>query len=190
MTSSLHSAGISRRRFLKATLSAALVLSFPGIVRSRPVPADRERSLSFYNLHTGEHLKTTFWADGRYLPSGLSDIDFLMRDFRTGAVRGIDPRLLELLFIVRRHLESSEPIQLISGYRSPETNAMLRRRSRGVARHSLHIEGQAADIRIPGMRLDTLRNVALSLGGGGVGYYPHLDFVHVDTGRVRQWWGR
>lgn len=174
---------------MKAALCAATVLCVPGILRARPMP-DRERSLSFYNLHTGERLRTTFWADGAYLPSSLSDINMFMRDFRTGEIKGIDPRLLDLLYMARLRLETQEPFHLISSYRSPKTNAMLRERSHGVALHSLHMKGRAADIRIPGRTLQNLHRVALALKGGGVGYYPHLDFVHMDTGRVRWWNGR
>ncbi len=175
---------------MKTALASAAVLCFPKIVLSRPAPLDRERSLSFYNLHTGERLETVFWADGAYRSEALSEVDRFMRDFRTGEVRRIDPRLLDLLCLARIRLGTRHPIHLVSGYRSPETNAMLRRHSRGVARHSLHMEGKAADIRIPGVALDHLRRVALSLSSGGVGYYPHLDFVHMDTGRVRWWQGR
>ena len=178
---------LSRRQFMKAGLASAAVLCFPNIALSRPAPVDRERALSFYNLHTGERMETVFWSGGSYHPSALSEIDRFMRDFRTGEVRRIDPRLLDLLFLARIRLGSRQPIHLISGYRSPKTNAMLRRHSKGVARHSLHMEGKAADIRIPGVALEHLRRVALSLSAGGVGYYPHLDFVHMDTGRVR-WW--
>lgn len=165
-------------------------MCFPNIVLSRPVPADRERALAFYNLHTGERLKAVFWAGGTYVPAGLSAIDSFMRDFRTGEIKRIDPRLLDLLYRLTRHLETREQIHLISGYRSPETNAMLRKHSRGVALHSLHMEGQAADIRIPGRSLEHLRRAALALNGGGVGFYPRLDFVHMDTGRPRQWRGK
>lgn len=189
MSQGSFTGGMTRRQFLKTALAAGAILSFPGNALSRPAPPERERSLAFYNLHTGERVKSTYWADGRYLFPALQEISHFMRDFRTGEIKSIDPRLLDLLYQVGLHLDTREQIHLISGYRSPETNAMLRRHSRGVALHSLHLDGRAADIRIPGHSLETLRKVALFLKGGGVGYYPHLDFVHMDTGRIRQWWG-
>jgi len=126
----------TRRQFMKTALASAAVLCFPKIVLSRPAPLDRERSLSFYNLHTGERLETVFWADGAYRSEGLSEVDRFMRDFRTGEVRRIDPRLLDLLCLARIRLGTRHPIHLVSGYRSPETNAMLRRHSRGDRRRS------------------------------------------------------
>ena len=110
-----------------------------------------------------------------------------MRDFRTGAVCAIDPRLIDVLFVVREKAGSKTPYNLFSGYRSPETNKMLRNRTEGVARGSLHMQGQAADINIPSISLNKIENTALALKMGGVGYYPKSGFVHIDTGRVRKW---
>ncbi len=156
---------------------------------AKPTYHTSERSLSFYNLHTGESLKRAYWAEGKYIPESLSEINFLLRDFRNDEVKPIDPRLLDTLHLVSRRLHASSPIHIISGYRSPSTNAKLRARSSGVAQHSLHMEGMAADIRIPGRDLKHLFHVAKAMGGGGVGYYPKSDFVHVDVGRIRQWVG-
>ncbi len=147
----------------------------------------RERALSFYNLHTGESLKTVYWAGDGYVPSSLGEINYILRDFRANEVKPIEVRLLDLLFAMRTRLETRQPFHVISGYRSPLTNALLHSRNEGVAPHSLHIEGKAIDIRVPGRELPALRRVALDLRRGGVGYYPRSDFVHVDVGRVRFW---
>jgi uncharacterized protein YcbK (DUF882 family) len=146
-----------------------------------------ERKLSFHNLHTGENLATTYWADGRYIPSAAAEIDFILRDFRTGDVQSIDLRLLDLLHDLRRRMESDESFHVISGFRSPKTNNMLTRQSNGVAKKSLHMRGMAADVRLPGRSLADLQQAALSLELGGVGYYPKSNFIHVDVGRVRFW---
>jgi uncharacterized protein YcbK (DUF882 family) len=177
---------MNRRAFLRVGALALAGISLPtsAIAAMR---VRRERSLSFYNLHTGESLKTVYYADGRYLPEGLNAINYLMRDFRLNLVKPIDPRLLDLLHSLNFVMDTSAPFNLISGYRSPQTNAMLHAHSEGVAVHSLHIDGRAADIRVPGRSLGYLRRAAIALRGGGVGYYPASDFVHVDTGRVRYW---
>jgi uncharacterized protein YcbK (DUF882 family) len=167
---------------------AAVPMMVPGVAMAAlRLPGTKPRSLSFYNLHTGESLKRTYFEDGDYVPEALHEINYVLRDFRTGQVKTIDPRLLDLLVGIHRNLETSKPFDVISGYRSPATNAMLHARSEGVAVHSLHIQGKAIDIRVPGRALVALRRTAMSLRGGGVGYYPHSDFVHVDTGRVRYW---
>ncbi len=160
---------------------------------SRPAFADvagsveAERSLSFYNTHTAETLKTVYWAQGQYFPEALAEIDFILRDFRSGDVKPIAPRLLDLAHELRRTLNSSEPIQVISGYRSPATNAMLAAHGGGVASHSLHLLGEALDLRLPGRDLKEVHRAALALARGGVGYYPRSNFVHIDIGRVRRW---
>ena len=178
-----------RRRFLSigAGALACAAVARPALARSAALAP--ERSLAFYNLHTGESLKTVYWADGDYVSGSLSEINYLLRDFRNDEVKAIHPDLLDLLHAITDRLGTSKPIQLISGYRSPATNAMLHARSDGVAVHSLHMDGMASDIRIPGHDLRELHKVALSLRGGGVGYYPKSDFVHVDVGRVRRWNG-
>lgn len=145
------------------------------------------RSLSFYNLHTGERLNTVYYENGQYIPGALREVNYFFRDFRANEIKPIDPRLLDLLHVINQKLETAQPFNLISGYRSATTNAMLAARSEGVARHSMHIEGRAADINVPGRELSILQRVALTLQFGGVGYYPQSDFVHVDTGRVRHW---
>jgi uncharacterized protein YcbK (DUF882 family) len=182
---------LNRRSFLRLGALAGLTVS--QISRNAMASGSgalanvRERSLSFYNLHTAENLKTVYWADGDYLPESLAAINHHLRDYRTGEVREIDRRLLDILCELRMKLDTTSHLEVISGYRSAATNAMLHERSDGVAQHSLHVEGMAADIRIPQRSLSVLRKAAISMKAGGVGYYPASDFVHVDTGRVRTW---
>lgn len=180
----------SRRRFLAGagTLVAAAAISSRSVF-AQSTTIIPERTLSFYNLNTGESLKTVYWAEGKYIPESLSDINHLLRDFRNNEIKPIDLTLLNLLHAITLQLDTSKPVQLISGYRSPSTNALLRARSSGVARHSLHMDGMAADIRIPGHDLRDLHKFAVAMHGGGVGYYPQSDFVHVDVGPVRYWTG-
>jgi uncharacterized protein YcbK (DUF882 family) len=146
-----------------------------------------ERKLSLHNLHTGETIRTTFWADGVFQVDALRDIDFVLRDFRTGDVTEIDPQLLVLLHRITQTTGVDKPFDVISGYRSPKTNAALASNSSGVAKRSLHMQGMATDISLPGVKLAHLRDAAKSLKAGGVGYYPKSNFIHVDTGRVRFW---
>jgi uncharacterized protein YcbK (DUF882 family) len=146
-----------------------------------------ERSLDMYNSHTGESLHTVYWANGRYLPSSLRETNYLLRDHHNDEVTDIDPELLDLLYHISTVLEAYEPIQVMSAYRSPATNSMLRLLRRGVAEHSWHTYGKAVDIRLPGTSARVVRQVAVALGGGGVGYYPWSNYVHIDTGPVRYW---
>ena len=141
------------------------------------------------NLHTGETFNEVYYANGSYLPDALAEATRVMRDWRTGDEHFIDPTLFDALNAIRGRVESRSPFQIISGYRSPRTNAMLRGQSHDVAENSQHLLGKAIDIRVEGVDLRHLRNAALDLGAGGVGYYPRSNFVHVDTGRVRQWTG-
>lgn len=178
---------LSRRGFLKAG-AAVLAASLPGkALAGIPAASAPERKLGFYNTHTGEQLNAVYWADGVYQPDGLTEIYHLLRDYRSGDVSPIDTRLLDLLHTLSASLGMDKPFHVISGYRSPATNAMLAERSSGVAKHSLHMDGLAIDIRMPGRELADVRRAAIALGGGGVGYYPASDFVHVDVGRVRTW---
>lgn len=149
--------------------------------------ATEPRALALYHTHTGERLRVTYAANGSYLPEALEEIDHFLRDFRTGDVHRIDPRLLDILHELRRRAGERGTYEIISAYRSPQTNEMLRARSDGVATRSLHMEGRAMDVRLVGAPLDRLRDEALALEAGGVGYYPASEFIHVDTGRVRRW---
>lgn len=177
--------GLTRRRALQLGAVASLSLAVaPKAVFAREQTA---RVIAFHNLHTGENLDTTFWADGGYIPDALHEINWVLRDFRTGDVKPIDPALLDILHALQGKLDTPEPFQVISGYRSPATNAMLHERSNGVAARSFHLQGRAIDINVPSRALSQIRGAALSLQAGGVGYYPQSDFVHVDNGPVRHW---
>ena len=184
-----------RRSFLKTSVCSALAVPIlsklavaaPAAETSSALNALPERSLSFYNLHTSESLSTVYWQSGEYLASSLSEINRVLRDHRTGEEHEIDSKLLDLLCVLRLRLETTKPLQIISGYRSPATNAMLNAKSEGVATRSLHMDGQAIDIRVPGRDLSLVRKAALAMKSGGVGYYPTSNFVHVDVGRVRNW---
>tara|TARA_R110000787_G_scaffold134595_2_gene246979 strand:+ start:198 stop:779 length:582 start_codon:yes stop_codon:yes gene_type:complete len=176
-----------RRRILGlAAMAAASFAMAPAIAQVQP---RGERVLTFENLHTGEKLKTTYWANGTYIKDNLADINHILRDFRTNDVMPIDPKLLNLLYALKLKVNSNKPFGIISGYRSPATNTMLNANSSGVASRSLHLEGKAIDIRVPGQNLAGLHQAALALRGGGVGYYPGSGFIHMDTGRVRFWNG-
>lgn len=155
----------------------------------RAFAAAEARSVAFHNLHTDESLSATYWEAGRYVPDALAALNHLLRDHRSGEVHPIDPGLFDLVAALRGRLQSAAVVQVISGYRSPTTNAALHARSEGVASHSLHMEGRATDLRIAGVDLPRLRDAAWSLQGGGVGFYPQSQFVHVDVGRVRHWAG-
>jgi uncharacterized protein YcbK (DUF882 family) len=146
-----------------------------------------EKSISFYNVHTGESLDTVYWYKGKYLSGALGEINYILRDFRAEEIKSIDTGLLDLLCAIRMKLHPRDPFHIFSGYRSPTTNALLRRRRKGVSKNSLHIHGKAADIHLPKIRLSSLRRVAMSMRAGGVGYYPRNGFVHVDVGPVRYW---
>ncbi len=173
-----------------AAASAVPAFAMPALAapaKAAPTKTVARRSLSFVHLHTGERLNATYWADGRYDAAALSDINHVLRDWRTGEVGAIDPGLFDLLHDLRQRLGSDQPFSVICGYRCPKTNAMLASRSDGVARRSLHMDGKAIDIALPGRKLTQVREAALALARGGVGIYSRSGFVHVDTGRVRQW---
>ena len=179
----------ARRAFLRT--SGAAILTAAGFVPAlATAPAKlAARHLKFDNLHTGEKLALDYWAGGAYEPQALEAINHVLRDFRTGAVHAIDVKLLDLLHDLNARLETDAAFQVISGYRSPQTNGLLHERSSGVAAKSLHMQGMAIDIRVPGRALTALHDNALAMARGGVGFYPSSDFVHVDVGRVRKWSG-
>ena len=183
-----HERHITRRRVLQWGAVGLFSAAIPGRgfagVREFWSP---ERSLSFYNTHTEEELEAVYWSRGKYRKQALADIDHILRDHRTGDVRTIDTRLLDLAHDLGERLGNRGPFHIISGYRSAKTNALLRAHGNGVAGKSLHLQGKALDIRLPGTDLPVLRRAALDLKGGGVGYYPGPNFVHIDVGRVRYW---
>lgn len=179
---------IQRRTILKSgLLLAASSLSLPTLAKNSSI-ATGDCCLRFYNTHTGEKLTSTFWEQGEFIPDALGDINKVLRDHRTNKIADIDPELLLLLGQLNGKLGNSKELHIISGYRAPESNAFLRGHgSGGVAKRSLHMEGKAIDIRLPGTDLRNLQKAAMSLQGGGVGYYDSSQFVHMDTGRVRYW---
>jgi uncharacterized protein YcbK (DUF882 family) len=180
-------AACTRRAFLTAGVVALPGLA--GLPRRLAAGAAGARALRFTHLHTGERLEVTYFSAGDYVPDALAAINHVLRDFRTGGVHSIEPGLLDLVYRIQQSAGASGPIEVISGFRSPATNAMLRARSEGVAAGSLHMVGKAIDLRVTGVTLPRLRDAALALRGGGVGYYPGSRFLHVDTGRVRAWQG-
>lgn len=148
-----------------------------------------ERSLALHSLHTGESLETVYWRKVEYLQEGLAAIDFLLRDHRSGEQMPIDRRLFNLLSLLHHTFEGQQPFSIISGFSSSQSNAILRSKSNGVSQKSYHMRGMAIDLRLPGIALETLHQAALKLAAGGVGYYPKSDFIHLDTGPLRQWQG-
>lgn len=180
MISTPHRANARRRLFLQG-----LALTPFGLARIPAAHAAAGRALAFRHTHTGERLEIAYFAHGEYVPAALARIDWLLRDFRTGDARRMDTRLLDTLHALAP-LGGGE-FEIISGYRSPRTNARLRQASNGVAENSLHLSGRAIDARLAGLPTARLRDAALALGQGGVGFYPRSDFVHLDTGRVRHW---
>ena len=147
------------------------------------------RFAHIHNLHTGDSLRTVYFENGRYLPDAMSELMKALRDWRSGEEHLMDPRLFDVMHALRARLETNQPFQIISGYRSKSTNDAMHERSSGVAKNSQHTEGKASDIRLQGVSLLNIRKAALDLGAGGVGYYPISNFVHVDVGPVRQWMG-
>jgi uncharacterized protein YcbK (DUF882 family) len=180
-----HARG-GRRAFLGVTTLSLLAVAL-GPRRAAAAARDPRR-LRMLNAHTGERLDIAYFERGGHLPEALAELDRFLRDFRTGEVHPIDPGVLDLAWSLARAVDRPlGMIEIISGYRSPETNAILRARSGGVAVHSLHLEGRAIDLRMPGVATERLRDAALLLARGGVGFYAASDFLHVDTGRVRRW---
>lgn len=203
--------GVSRRGLLRVGLVAAAVgLVLPSAVSaansSTPLPSRKPvlsktagkgavnkaarantRALHLVNLHTGEELKATYFNGVGYDQTALQKINFMLRDHRNNAVTEIDTDLLDLLHALRGRLDTAEPFQVVSGYRSPQTNAMLVKQQRGVAKQSLHMSGKAIDIRLESRSINSIRDAAFALKKGGVGFYGRSNFVHVDVGPVRNW---
>ena len=182
--------GISRREVIKTGLwAAAGSVLLPSVANAAAVklPKNGSYDLRFTNVHTGESFSGTYRVGNKYLPDAFEEINYVLRDFRTDEVFPIDPRALDILYMVHRKTGKSGAMQVLSGYRSPKTNNMLRNASTGVARNSLHLSGQAIDFRMAGVSTRGLRDIANGIKAGGVGYYPRSDFVHIDTGRIRSW---
>lgn len=175
-----------RRGFLKLTAASLGALVVPPALAKTLIR--RERILTLYSPPTGELIRTTYWTptDG-YLPESIREISWALRDHYTDQVASYDPGLLDVMYFLQLSLDYQQPFHVICGYRSPGTNAMLRKKSKGVARNSYHMYGMAADIRMPGRNTWDLYRTALDLQAGGVGYYPRASFIHVDTGPLRSW---
>ncbi len=182
------STGFSRRGLL-GVFAATMVVAAPtytnafGLLKG----AGDIRRIRMYSGRTGESIDTIYWIEGDYIPEVLEEINYFMRDWRTGNRTRIDPRNIDIMAASHRLLDVSEPYMLLSGYRSAQTNAMLRSRSRGVARNSLHIKGQAADLRLKSRSVGQVAKAAASCNSGGVGKYSRSNFVHIDCGPVRLW---
>ena len=185
----LRQSGLNRRRFIKIGLLSAIAASLSPVkvVEAIAQSLPPTRRLSFFNTHTAEALEICYCRNGSYSTNALSKINHILRDHRTGNIRAIKPRLLDILHTLANRLDPPGPYHIISGYRSPATNAVLRKKTTGVARRSFHTLGMAIDIRIPGFRTKGLLAEALELKAGGVGYYPESDFIHLDCGPVRHW---
>jgi uncharacterized protein YcbK (DUF882 family) len=177
----------SRRHFLKlGAAAAACSIVLPGNALAASV-GNVARKLSFVHIHTNERLSAVYWQNGAYQPGAVRDINEVLRDWRTGEVKQMDVKLLDVLWELHQRLGSKQPFEVICGYRSPKTNATLAATSDGVAKKSLHMEGMAIDINLSDKKLKLVRETAIAMQRGGVGYYPKSGFVHVDTGRVRHW---
>jgi uncharacterized protein YcbK (DUF882 family) len=181
---------LTRRHFVTAAAAGVAALAASTLLPDlafavQGLPATR--SLAFRSLHTGEQVQATYLHDGRLQAEGVRVLNHVLRDWRSGEVWDMDPQLFDLLYTLRRRMDSSQPFELISGYRSPQTNAALASASSGVAKRSLHMQGKAADIRLPERDLSALHKAVLALKAGGVGLYSKSGFIHVDTGRVRRW---
>ena len=168
---------------------ALLVFLFGSRGLQNAVAEGDTRTITLHHIHTGEDITITYKRDGRYDDAAIKKLDWFLRDWRRGEATDMDPRLIDLVWEVQRETGSKEPVQVVCGYRSPSTNAMLRRRSEGVARYSQHILGRAMDFYVPGISLEQVREIGLRLARGGVGFYPESGspFVHMDVGGIRMW---
>ena len=182
--------GMTRRSVLGA-FAATAVAAAPtfanaaGFLRG----AGDIRSIKMYSGRTGERIDMIYWIEGNYIKDAVSELNYFMRDWRTDGVKSMDLRTVDIMAASHNLLDVSEPYMLLSGYRSPQTNAMLRSRSRGVAKNSLHMRGQAADLRLASRSVNQMARAAIACNGGGVGRYSGSNFVHMDCGQVRNWGG-
>jgi uncharacterized protein YcbK (DUF882 family) len=180
--------GLTRRGLLRAFAATAVVAAPTyanafGFLRG----AGDIRKISIYSSRSGETLESVYWIEGNYIPEAMAEINRIMRDWRTGAVSRIDARTIDIMAASHSLLDAKEPYMLLSGYRSPATNSMLRSRSGGVARNSLHMKGQAADLRLKSRSVAQMAKAAAACNAGGVGKYSRSNFVHMDCGPVRVW---
>lgn len=183
---------LTRRHFLR---NSCIIGAGAGIATAAPnafakAASSQERILSFVNIHTGEKIVSPFWEDGTYLQDAIAEISHVLRDHRTGEAMPIDKKLFDYLHKLQQLVGSTKRFEVISGYRSPKSNKLLRKAdSKGVAKKSFHMKGQAIDVRLPGTDLAKLQKAARQLQMGGVGYYPNSGFIHLDTGWARSWKG-
>ncbi len=179
----------TRRDVLKTAAGVALTgfLSCGLIKPVLAVPQSGAHRVYFRNNRTGESFNGVYRVGDKYLPEAFDQISHILRDTRNNETFPMDPRMIDIIYVMQRTLETDEPYQVLSGYRSPRTNAMLARVSYGVARHSLHMTGQAMDIRLDSRNPNAVRTAAVDLHAGGVGYYPNSGFVHIDSGNFRTW---
>jgi uncharacterized protein YcbK (DUF882 family) len=182
--------GLTRRGLLRA-FAATTVVAAPtyanafGFLRG----AGDIRKISIYSSRSGETLESVYWIEGNYIPEAMTEINRIMRDWRSGDIIRFDNRTIDIMAASHTLLDTNEPYMLLSGYRSPQTNAMLRSRSGGVARNSLHMKGQAADLRLKSRSVAQMARAAAACNAGGVGKYSRSNFVHMDCGPVRVWGG-
>lgn len=180
---------VSRRSFLKKAsvglATGSVIFGVPTLLKAH---SEQEKKLYLYNIHTGEWYKDVYWAEGNYLKESLKALDYFMRDRITGDTISMKTSLFDLLESIARKANSPHPMELISGYRCPKTNEALRQRSSGVAKNSRHMTGHAADIRLKGVGLAALRDIAKTHKAGGVGYYPRSQFIHVDIREKPAYW--
>jgi len=179
-----------RRDFLKMGLGILGCVMIPDELFAASAKLRKKldvKSLEFFNLHTEEKLSVNFWMNGKYIKQGLRKINYILRDHRTNIVKPIDTKLLDLLFTIKKGLNVKEPFRIISGYRSPQSNENLSNNSTGVAKKSYHLKGMAIDISLDCMNIKKIRDYAMNLEKGGVGYYSESNFVHLDVGPVRHW---
>lgn len=182
--------GLSRRRFLTAIAATTITAapSYAGVFGIGKGAGDIRR-LKMHSGRTGESIDTIYWIEGEYIPEALAEIAHFMRDWRNDQVKSIDTRAIDIWAAAHRLMETDEPYIMLSGYRSPQTNAMLRSRSRSVARNSLHMKGQAADLRLQHRSVSQMARAAAACHAGGVGKYSRSNFVHMDCGPIRIWGG-
>lgn len=182
---------LHRRKFIKCSVAVATTCSFPHLIYANSNASSNasspERTLEFINLHTDETLSSCYWANGVYDENSLNEINQILRDHRANEIYAMDTRLIDLLHTLHAMTESKAPFHIISGYRSPQTNEKLRKQGSGVAKRSLHMQGKAIDVRLPDVKLSKLRDAAISLEAGGVGYYAKSNFIHLDIGKPRSW---
>jgi uncharacterized protein YcbK (DUF882 family) len=180
---------IHRRDVLKMGMAGLIMASIP-FVSTRKAMAAIEGGvwkISLKHAHTGESFSGAYRVGDKYLPEAFERLNYVLRDFRTNEIFPMDPRVVDIISLVQVRTKTGKPLEVLSGYRSPKTNSMLRHESRGVAKNSFHMYGQAMDIRMPEYNTGRLRKIAMDIHAGGVGYYPRSNFVHVDTGKYRTW---